>query len=118
LHLQVLLDPPLGEEAIDPAEIDERPVLRDALHGPAEDLPLAEPRESGASCRLGLALEDAPAAHDEVPRGGVERRDLAREPLSEVAGEVLHPRELDVGDGKERAGAPDIEREASLVDGA
>ena len=60
-----------GDEAVGPAEIDERPERLDALDDALADLPFLDRRPELLGLLLPLALQQRPAADDQVPLLGL-----------------------------------------------
>src|SRR5438445_775837 len=103
------------QEPVDPAEVDERPVVGDVLDGAGEHHSLGEDLERMLLLLLTLLLEDRPAREHDVAAAAVELDHLGADRLADHRGQVLHRPEVHLGARQERLD-PDVDGEAALDD--
>ena len=101
------------EEAVDPAQVDERAEVRDVLDDAAPDLADLDVVQEVTLLGLALFLEELPPGDDDVHPGLIDLDDLALEVLPDELGDVAAPPDADLRCGKED-GDPDFEEEAAL----
>ena len=79
------------QEAVDAAEVDERAVVRDVLHGPRERHALGEDFHRVLLLLLALLLEDGAAREHDVAAAAVELDDLGADLLADHRGRGSSP---------------------------
>ena len=102
------------EQAVDPAEIDERAVIGDVLDHALDDLALGEALDEAAAL-LGAGLfEDRAARHDDIAAAAVHLEHLERLRQVHQRADVAHRADVDLAAGQEGDGAAEIDGEAAL----
>src|SRR5687768_12908525 len=102
------------QQAVDPAEVDERTVIGDVLDDAFDDLVFLEAHDQ-ARALLGAGLfEDGAARHDDIAAAAVHLQNL--EGLRDVhqRGDVADRADVDLASGKEGDGAAEVDGEAAL----
>src|SRR2546426_10393705 len=103
------------QEPVDAAQVDERAVVRDVLHGAREHHALREDLERVLLLLFALLLEDGPSGQDDVATAPVQLDHLRADRLPDHRGEVLHGPEVHLRAGEEGLHAH-VHRQAALDD--
>src|SRR5207249_2153952 len=103
------------QEPVDAAQVDERAVVRDVLHGARERHALREDLERVLLLLLALLLEDRPPGEHDVAAAPVQLDHLRADRLPDHRGEVLHGPEVHLRAGEEGLHAH-VHRQAALDD--
>src|SRR3989449_6544405 len=103
------------QEPVDPAEVDERTVVRNVLDGAREHHALGQHLERVLLLLLALLLEDRAAREHDVAAATVELDDLGPNRLADHGGQILHRAQVHLGARQERLDA-DVDGEAALDD--
>ena len=102
------------QQAVDPAEVDERAVIGDVLDHAVDDLALGEALDEAAAL-LGAGLfEDGAARHDDIAAAAVHLEDLERLRDFHQRADVADRTDVDLRTGKEGHGAAEVDGEAAL----
>src|SRR2546430_1285914 len=103
------------QEPVDAAQVDERAVVRDVLHGAREHHALREDLERVLLLLFALLLEDGPSGKDDVATAPVQLDHLRADRLPDHRGEVLYGPEVHLRAGEEGLHAH-VHRQAALDD--
>ena len=102
------------EQAVDPAQVDERAVIGDVLDHALDHLALGQALDQ-ARALLGAGLfEDRAARHDDVAAAAVHLQDLERLRDVHQRADVAHRADVDLRSRQEGDGAAEIDGEAAL----
>src|SRR2546428_301970 len=102
------------QQAVDAAEIDERPEVGDVLDDALSHLIDRQLLHQHVAFRLALGLEQHPARHDDVATPFVELDDLELEALAEQLVDVRHATQRDLAAGQERIHAHEVHDHTAL----
>src|SRR6266566_890824 len=102
------------QQAVDAAEIDERPEVGDVLDDALPHLIDRQLLHQDVALRLALGLEQHAARHDDVATPFVELDDLELETLAEQLVDVRHATERDLAARQERIHAHEVHDHAAL----
>src|SRR5262249_32264438 len=121
-HAGRVLDPRPGhladvQQAVDAAQVDEGAKVAHGAHHALADLGLGHFPPELLAVLLALALQQRPAADDQVALLRVDLDDLAAQPLVDVLVRVLDAVQVDLADRHEAADAVDVNLQAALVGG-
>ena len=103
------------QQTVDAAEVDERAVVRDVLHGAGERHTLRQHFHRVLLLFLPLLLEYGAAREDHVAAAAIELDDLRADQLANHRREVLHRAQIDLGARQECLDA-DVDGQAALDD--
>src|SRR4030095_9065461 len=103
------------QQAVDAAEVDERSIICDVLHGAGEDHALGQHLERVFLLLFTLLFEHGRAREHDVPPAALELHDLGAARLADHAGQVLHRPQVDLRAGQERLHA-DVNAQTALDD--
>ncbi len=102
------------EQAVDPAEVDERTIIGDVLDHALDHLALGEALDEPAAL-LGAGLfEDRAARHHDIAAAAVHLEDLERLRQVHQRTDVAHRANVDLASRKEGDGAAQVDGEAAL----
>src|SRR5258708_2848112 len=102
------------QQAVDPAEVDERAIVSDVLDHALAHLALGQ-RLNQAGALLGAGLfEDCAARHDDVAAATIHLQDLERMRQVHQRLDVAYRTDIDLAAGKECDGAAKIDGETAL----
>src|SRR5882724_2486586 len=102
------------QQAIQPAEIDERAVFGEVFHRAGEDRAFFEVRKSFRALGVDFLFQELFTRDDDVAALFVELDDGHVEGLALEGVEIVHRANIDLGTGKESAGAMDVDGDAAL----
>src|SRR6185369_1998524 len=102
------------EQAVDPAEVDERAIIGDVLDDSVDDLALGQALDEAAALLGAGFLEDRAARHDDIAAAAVHLQNLERLRQVHQRLDVAHRADVNLRTGQEGDGAAEIDGEAAL----
>src|SRR5688572_4385281 len=102
------------QQPIDPAQVDERPIVGDVLDDAFDDLALGEAHDQAGTLFGSRLFQDRSARHDDIAAAAVHLQNLERLRNVHQRADVAHRADVDLAPRKKGDGAAEVDGEAAF----